>query len=69
MFLLGFTEILVKYLVNNDMKLNVKNDNKNKFFDFIFKGEKLVEQNYMGDFRKNIINLIYKMAKNKKNKK
>ena len=69
MFLLGFTEILVKYLVNNDMKLNVKNDGENKCLDFIFKGEKLVEQNYMGDFRKNIINLIYKMAKNKKNKK
>ena len=58
MFLLGFTEILVKYLVNNDMKLNVKNDNKTKCLDFIFKGEKQVDQNYMGDFRKNNINLI-----------
>ena len=57
-FLLRFIEILVKYLVNNDMKLNVKNDNKTKCLDFIFKGEKQVDQNYMGDFRKNNINLI-----------
>ena len=40
------------------MKLNVKNDNKTKCLDFIFKGEKQVDQNYMGDFRKNNINLI-----------
>ena len=65
MFLLGFTELFVKYIVNNNMKLNPKKE-KNKSLDFIFKGEKLVDQNYMGTFRKNIINLIYTMAKNKK---
>ena len=70
MFLLGFTEILVKYLVNNNMKLNEKNGKRNKCLDFIFRGEEQVKQNYMETFRKNIINLIYKMAKNKnKNKK
>ena len=71
MFLLGFTELLVKYIVNNDMKLILKNDKKSeKTLDFIFKGEELVKQSYLSTFRKNIINLIYKMAKNKnKNKK
>ena len=34
--------------------------------DFIFEGENLVKQSYMGEFRKNIINLIYNMSKNKK---
>ena len=63
MFLLGFTELLVKNIVNNEMKLNC--DKKDKSLDFIFKGENLVKQNYMGTFRKNIINLIYKMAKKK----
>ena len=62
MFLLGFSEVLMKYIVNNNMKIN-KN---NKGLDFIFEGENLVEQSYMATFRKNIINLIYKMAKNKK---
>ena len=62
MFLLGFSEVLMKYIVNNNMKIN-KN---NKGLDFIFEGENLVKQSYMETFRKNIINLIYKMAKNKK---
>ena len=62
MFLLGFSEVLMKYIVNNNMKIN-KN---NKGLDFIFEGENLVKQSYMATFRKNIINLIYKMAKNKK---
>ena len=66
MFLLGFTELLVKYFVNNGMKLNIKNDRKDKSLDFIFKGENLVNNNYMETFRKNIIELIYNMAKNKK---
>ena len=48
------------------MKLNIKSDKKDKSLDFIFKGENLVNQNYMETFRKNIIKLIYKMAKNKK---
>ena len=69
MFLLGFTELVVKYIVNNDMKLINNNKNKSgKSLEFIFKGENLVKQSYMGTFRKNIINLIYKMAKDKKNK-
>ena len=66
MFLLGFTELLVKYIFNHEMKLDFKKGNKDKTLDFIFKGEKLVDQNYMETSRKNIINLIYKMAKNKK---
>ena len=66
MFLLGFTELCVKHIVNNGMKLNNNNDKKDKYLDFIFNGEKLVDQNYMATFRKNIINLIYNMAKNKK---
>ena len=61
MFLLGFSEVLMKYIVNNNMKIN-----NNKGLDFIFEGENLVKQSYMATFRKNIINLIYKMAKNKK---
>ena len=67
MFLLGFTELVMKYIVNNGMKLINNNKNKSdKSLDFIFKGENLVKQSYMGTFRKNIINLIYKMAKDKK---
>ena len=65
MFLLGFTELCVKHIVNNGMKLNNNNDKKDKYLDFIFNGEKLVDQNYMATFRKNIINLIYSLAKNK----
>jgi Ulp1 family protease len=61
MFLLGFTEVLIKYLNNNGMKLN-----NEKSLDYIFKGENLVDQKYMGTFRNSIKNLIYKMAKNKK---
>ena len=67
MFLLGFTELVMKYIVNNGMKLANNNKNKSdKSLDFIFKGENQVKQSYMGTFRKNIINLIYKMAKDKK---
>ena len=67
MFLLGFSELLMKYIVNNSMEIKFPKDkNKNKGLDFIFEGENLVEQSYMGTFRKNIINLIYNMAKNKK---
>ncbi len=64
MFLLGFTEVLMKYLSENGMKLN--SDKKEKSLDFIFKGENLVDQKYMATFRNSIRNLIYKMAKNKK---
>ena len=67
MFLLGFSEVLMKYIANNDFKL--KNDNKDKSLDFIFKGENLVSQSYMDTFRKSIITLIYKMDKNKNKKK
>ena len=61
MFLLGFTEVLIKYLNTYGMKLN-----NEKSLDYIFKGENLVDQKYMGTFRNNIKNLIYKMAENKK---
>ena len=64
MFLLGFSEILMKFIVNNNMKLNDKKNKKG--LDFIFDGENLVKQSYMGTFRKNIINLIYSMAKKSK---
>ena len=63
MFLLGFTELAVKHITENGLKIDSK-DKKGKYLDYIFKGENLVKQNYMGEFRKNIINLIYKMAKN-----
>ena len=66
MFLLGFSEILAKYIVNNNMKLENNSKNDKKGLDYIFEGENLVKQSYMRDFRKNIINLIYEMAKNKK---
>lgn len=67
MFLLGFTELVMKYIFNNGMKLTInKKDKDDKSLEFIFKGENLVKQSYMRTFRKNIINLIYKMAKDKK---
>ena len=67
MFLLGFTELVMKYIFNNGMKLTNNNKNNgNKSLEFIFKGENLVKQSYMETFRKNIINLIYKMAKDQK---
>ena len=53
----------MKYIANNGFKL--KNDNKDKTLDFIFKGENLVSQSYMDTFRKSIITLIYKMATKK----
>ena len=62
MFLLSFTEILMKHIVSNNLKIK----NNIKELDSIFNGENLVKQSYMGSFRKNIINLIYDMAKNKK---
>ena len=62
MFLLGFSEVLLKYIKNNNNRINA-NNNK---LDFIFENENLVKQSYMETFRKNIIKLIYDMAKNKK---
>ena len=64
MFLLGFSEILMKYIVNNNLEIKFKDGNSG--LDFIFEGENLVKQSYMSNFRKNIINLIFKMAKDKK---
>ena len=65
MFLLGFSEVLMKHIVNNGLK--IKNDgNKKKGLDFIFEGENLVKQSYMATFRKNIIKLIYDMDKKAK---
>ena len=66
MFLIGFSELLMKYIVNKGMKIKFKNDQSNNSLDFIFEGENLVKQSYMNEFRKNIINLIYNMSKNKK---
>ena len=62
MFLLSFTEILMKHIVSNNLKIK----NNIKELDSIFNGENLVKQSYMGSFRKNIINLIYDRAKNKR---
>ena len=67
MFLLGFSEILMKYNFNNNMELKFKDGKSiNNGLDFIFEGDNLVKQSYMSNFRKNIINLIFKMAKDKK---
>ena len=65
MFLLGFSEVLMKHIVNNNMQIK-NNGNNKKGLDFIFQGENLVKQSYMPTFRKNIINLIYDMAKKEK---
>lgn len=62
MFLLGFSEVLLKYIKNNNNRINA-NNNK---LDFIFENENLVKQSYMETFRKNIIKLIFDIAKNKK---
>ena len=66
MFLIGFSEILMKYIVNNNMKIKFNKNKSTNNLDSIFEGENLVKQSYMGEFRKNIINLIYNMSKNKK---
>ena len=65
MFLLGFTEVLMKHIMNNNLQIK-NNGNNKKGLDFIFEGENLVKQSYMSIFRKNIINLIYDMAKKAK---
>ena len=65
MFLLGFSEVLMKHIMNNNLKIK-NNGNNKKGLDFIFEGENLVKQSYMSTFRKNIINLIYDMAKKAK---
>ena len=65
MFLLGFSEVLMKHIVNNNMQIK-NNGNNKKGLDFIFQGENLVKRSYMPTFRKNIINLIYDMAKKEK---
>ena len=65
MFLLGFSEVLMKHIINNNLQIK-NNGNNKKGLDFIFEGENLVKQSYMSTFRKNIINLIYDMAKKAK---
>jgi Ulp1 family protease len=65
MFLLGFSEVLMKHIMNNNLHIK-NNGNNKKGLDFIFEGENLVKQSYMSIFRKNIINLIYDMAKKAK---
>ena len=65
MFLLGFSEVLMKHIMNNNLQIK-NNGNNKKGLDFIFEGENLVKQSYMSTFRKNIINLIYDMAKKAK---
>ena len=65
MFLLGFSEVLMKHIINNNLQIK-NNGNNKKGLDFIFEGENLVKQSYMPTFRKNIINLIYDMAKKAK---
>ena len=65
MFLLGFSEVLMKHIMNNNLQIK-NNGNNKKGLDFIFEGENLVKQSYMSTFSKNIINLIYDMAKKAK---
>ena len=65
MFLLGFSEVLMKHIMNNNLQIK-NNGNNKKGLDFIFEGENLVKQSYMSTFRTNIINLIYDMAKKAK---
>ena len=65
MFLLGYTELLINYIKNNNGIILNKDDK----LDYIFNNENLVKQSYMTTFRKNIIKLIYDMSAKAKAKK
>ena len=63
MFVLGFTETILKYLKEKNFNSNSLNNIK---FDDILKNSDRVKQNNMPSFRKEIKNIIYKLIKNKK---
>ena len=63
MFILGFTETILKYLKEKNFNSNALNNIK---FDDIFQDSEKVKQNNMPSFRKEIKNIIYKLIKNKK---
>ena len=63
MFILGFTETILKYLKEKNFNPDSLNNIK---FDDILKDSEKVKQNNMQFFRKEIKNIIYKLIKNKK---
>ena len=63
MFVLGFTETILKYLKEKNFNSNSLNNIK---FDDILKNSDRVKQNNMQSFRQEIKNIIYKLIKNKK---
>ena len=63
MFILGFTETILKYLKEKNFNSNALNNIK---FDDILKNSDRVKQNNMQSFRQEIKNIIYKLIKNKK---
>ena len=63
MFVLGFTETILKYLKEKNFNSNALNNIK---FDDILQDSEKVKQNNMPSFRKEIKNIIYKLIKNKK---
>ena len=63
MFVLGFTETLLKYLKEKNFNSNSLNNIK---FDDILKESERVKQCNMSSFRKEIKDIIYKLIKNKK---
>ena len=63
MFILGFTETILKYLKEKNFNSNALNNIK---FDDILQDSEKVKQNNMPSFRKEIKNIIYKLIKNKK---
>ena len=63
MFILGFTETILKYLKEKNFNPNSLNNIK---FDDILQDSEKVKQNNMPSFRKEIKNIIYKLIKNKK---
>ena len=63
MFILGFTETILKYLKEKNFNSNSLNNIK---FDDILKNSDRVKQNNMQSFRQEIKNIIYKLIKNKK---
>ena len=63
MFILGFTETILKYLKEKNFNSNSLNNIK---FDDILQDSEKVKQNNMPSFRKEIKNIIYKLIKNKK---
>ena len=63
MFVLGFTETILKYLKEKNFNSNSLNNIK---FDDILKNSDRVKQNNMQSFRQEIKKIIYKLINNKK---